>query len=474
MGHKDLREFISKLEEEGELHRIKAEVDWDQELSAIMRRVFEKDGPACLFENVKDSDFRVLSGAFFRHKKYGLAVDAAPDVRSILKKMLQATENPIKPIMVADGPCKEIIDTGDKINLEKFPVPKWFHLDGGRYIGTLGAIITKDPDTGTRNMGVYRQQIVGKNKLGMLATQQCGINLQKYRARNKPMPIVTAIGVPPAVLAAAIVRAPYGQDELGIAGGIAGEPIPLVKCETIDLEVPANAEIVLEGEIPPDPDLWVEEGPFGEFTGYCSSVKSEIKPVVNLSAVTYREDPIFQGCSPGIPPNEETTYREIGTTVGAWRNILNAGVPGIKEVYATEMGCAEFVIVVSMDQQYYLGNAREVIEAVFATVGKTTKWVIVVDDDIDIFDRGQVEWALSVRVQPHRDIIITDDRHSGNPLDPSIHPSLRRHPLLAQTSRIGIDATIKHKDFEFPPKVTSTEEMKTLVEKRWEEYGFEL
>jgi UbiD family decarboxylase len=472
MSHKDMREFIGELEEAGELHRIKTQVDWDLELSAIMRKVFEKDGPACLFENVKGSDFSVFSGGFFRAKKYGIAVGAPPDVRSILKMMLKATENPIAPVMVADGPCKENIDVGDKINLEKFPVPRWFHLDGGRYIGTLGAIITKDPDTGIRNMGVYRQQIAGKNRLGMLATQQCGINLQKYRIRKMPMPIATAIGVPPSVLAAAIVRAPYREDELGIAGGIMGEPVPLVKCETIDLEVPANSEIVIEGEIPPDADLWVEEGPFGEFTGCCSSVHSEIKPVVNVTAVTYRNNPIFQGCSPGIPPNEETTFREIGTTVGAWRNILKAGVPGVKEVYATEMGCAEFVIVVSMDQQYYLGNAREVIEAVFATVGKTTKWVIVVDDDIDIFDRGQVEWALSVRVQPHRDIIITDDRHSGNPLDPSIHPNLRSHPLLARTSRIGIDATIKNKDFDFPPIVKSTEEMEKYVEKRWVEYGF--
>ncbi|SPD73673.1 putative 3-octaprenyl-4-hydroxybenzoate carboxy-lyase [uncultured Desulfobacterium sp.] len=472
MSHKDLREFIGKLEAAGELHRIKTQVDWDLELSAIMRKVFEKDGPACLFENVKGSDFPVFSGGFYKAKKYGIAVGAPPDIRSILKKMLRATENPIPPVMVSNGPCKENIDLGDKINLEKFPVPKWFHLDGGRYIGTLGTIITKDPDTGIRNMGVYRQQIAGKNRLGMLATQQCGINLQKHRIRKIPMPIVTAIGVPPSVLAAAIVRAPYGEDELGIAGGIMGEPIPLVKCETVDLEVPANSEIVIEGEIPPDADLWVEEGPFGEFTGYCSSVHSEIKPVVNVTAVTYRNNPIFQGCSPGIPPNEETTFREIGSTVGAWRSILKAAVPGVKEVYATEMGCAEFVIVVSMDQQYYMGNAREVIEGVFATVGKTTKWVIVVDDDIDIFDRGQVEWALSVRVQPHRDIIITDDRHSGNPLDPSIHPSLRRHPLLARTSRIGIDATTKNKDFDFPPLVKSTEEMERLVEKRWREYGF--
>ncbi len=473
MSFKDIREFISKLEEEGELHRIKAEVDWNLELGAVMRTVFEKKGPACLFENVKDSEFPVFTGGFFGYKRYGLAVGAPPDMRSILQKMLKATENPIKPVLVDNAPCKENIDIGDMIDIGKFPVPKWFHLDGGRYIGTLGTIITKDPDTGIRNMGVYRQQIVGKNKLGMLATQQCGINLQKYRARNKPMPIATAIGAPPSVLAAAIVRAPYGDDELGIAGGLIGEPIPLVKCESIDLEVPAHAEIILEGEIPPDTSLWVDEGPFGEFSGYCSTIESEIKPVVQLSAVTYRDTPIFQGCSPGIPPNEETTYREIGSTVGAWRNILKAGVPGIKEVYATEMGCAEFIIVVSMDQQFYLGNAREAIEAVFATVGKTTKWVIVVDDDIDIFDRGQVEWALSVRVQPHRDIIITDDRHSGNPLDPSIHPGLRSHPLLVRGSRIGIDATTKNKGYEFPPLVKSTEEEEKLVELRWKEYGFE-
>ena len=191
------------------------------------------------------------------------------------------------------------MDTGDRINLEKFPVPKWHHLDGGRYIGTLGVIVTKDPETGIRNMEIHRQQMLGKNKLGTNTTQHLGIHLQKYRAMNKPMPIATSIGVSPELLAAATIHLAYGTDEMGIAGGIAGEPIPLVKCETIDLEVPASAEIVLEGEIPPDPDLWQEEGPFGEFTGHFSSLQPMKRPTAYLKAVTYRDEAIYQGCSPG-------------------------------------------------------------------------------------------------------------------------------------------------------------------------------
>jgi UbiD family decarboxylase len=470
MGHKDLREFVLRLEEKGELQRIKTEVDWNLELSAIMRRVFEVKGPACLFERVKDSKFPVLSGAFFGYKKYGLAVEASPNVRVILQKVLGATQKRIAPMMVTEGPCKENIDTGNRINLEKFPVPKWHHLDGGRYIGTLGVVITKDPETGIRNMGVYRQQMIDNNKLGMIGTQHLGIHLQKYRAQNRAMPVATAIGVPPAVLAAACVQVPYGEDELGIAGGIAGEPIPLVKCETIDLEVPANAEIVLEGEIPVDVNLWKEEGPYGEFTGYASDLKSVKRPTVYLSAVTYREHPIYQGCSPGIPPNEETIFREIGHSVGAWHKLLKSGIPGIKEVYTTEMGCAQFMLIVSMERQYYLGNARQVIDTIFGTIF-TAKWVIVVDDDIDIYDRGQVEWALAVRVQPHRDIVITDNRCTGSMLDPSTHPEMRKY-LNVQSSKIGIDATTKYKGYDFAPVVRSAEEQKRLVERRWKEYGF--
>jgi 4-hydroxy-3-polyprenylbenzoate decarboxylase len=457
-----------KLEEEGELHRIKTEVDWDLELGAIMRKIYEINGPACLFEKVKGTELSLLSGALFGYKRYGMAIGSPPDLRSILKKLLLAIQNPIPPVLVSGAPCKENIDAGNKIDLEKFPAPKWHHLDGGRYFGTLGVVITKDPDTGIRNVAVYRQQMISKNRVTLLGSQHSGIHLQKYRVKKMAMPVATAIGVPPAVLVGAVINVPFGEDELGIAGGIIGEPIPLVKCETLDLEVPANAEIVLEGEIPPDESLWAEEGPFGEFTGYVSGDRPTKRPAIYLRAVTYRDNPIFQGTSPGVPPNEETTMRAIGTTVGAWHKLLKVAVPGIKEVYGSER--APFTIIISMDRQYYLGNARQVINAVWSTV-LGSKWVIVVDDDINIFDRRQVEWALATRVQPHRDIIVTDDRYFGNQLDPSIHPEKRRYPY-GQSSRIGIDATTKFKGDEFPPVVRSGEEQMKIVERRWKEYGF--
>jgi UbiD family decarboxylase len=471
MGYKDLREFIAKLEKEGELHRIKAEVDWNLELGAIMRRVSQERGPALLFEKVKDTKLQVFSGAFLDYKKYAVAVESYPDMKSLIEKVLRAINNPIPPILTdSHVPCKENIDTGEKINLERFPAPKWHHLDGGRYIGTLGVVITRDPETGIRNMGVYREQMLGKNKVGILATQHIGTHLQKYRARNKPMPVATAIGVPPAVLAAACVQVAYGEDELGIAGAIAGEPIPMVKCETIDLEVPATSEIVFEGEIPPDPNLWEEEGPFAEYPGHVSGEKPIKRPVVFLNAVTYRDNPIYQGTSPGVPPNEDTFIREIGCSAGILSGLLKLGIPGVKEVYEIEMGCAAFICVVSMERQYYLGNARQVIDAVF-TINRTTKWAIVVDDDIDIYDWGQVTWALATRVQPHRDIIITDDRHTGSVLDPSVHPDVRNYPTN-QSSKIGIDATTQYKGYKFPPVVRTAEEQIKLLKSRWKEYGF--
>ena len=293
MSYRDLRGHIDKLEQEGELQRIKVEVDWDVEISAIMRQVFKQNGPACLFEKVKDSRFSVFSGSLFRHKKYALSIDAPPNLRDMIQRVLHCMNNPIDPVMVNSGPCKENIDMGDKIDLGIFPVPRWHHLDGGKYIGTLGAVITKDPETGIKNVAVYRQQMQGKNKVGINPEQQGGIHLRKYRTMNKPMPVATCIGVPPSVLAAALTKAPYGQDELGIAGAIAGEPIPLVKCETVDLEVPANAEIVLEGVILPQERK--PEGPFGEHTGYHGG-PVRMRPIFKTTAILHRNDPIFRGC----------------------------------------------------------------------------------------------------------------------------------------------------------------------------------
>jgi UbiD family decarboxylase len=371
------------------------------------------------------------------------------------------------PEIVKEGVCQEEVYTGDQVDVLKFPTPRWNRLDGARYIGTLGLVVNKDPETGVRNVGIYRLAIKGKNILGYNATQQTGLNLRKHEKMGTPMPIAVAIGVPPAALAASCFIAPYGVDEFSLAGPLLGRPLPLVKCKTVDLEVPANTEIVLEGTVSPHLEDWEDEGPFGEFTGYYG-IRTR-NPVINLTAMTHRRDPILQGTLEGKPPTESTTLR-IGHTIGTWQKLERTGLPGIREVYCTDMGCTNFFTIVAIERNYYHGHARQVIEAVWAT-GFNHKWTMVVDEDIDIYDRAQVEWAMTVRTQPHRDIIITDDSCIGCNLDPSIPPEDRPYPGT-RSSRIGINATKEFKGFSFPPIVRPSDEDFDRVDKRWSEYGF--
>ena len=470
MPYNDLREFIDRLEKEKELVRVRAQVDPDLEIGAIMRKVFDKRGKAILFENVKGHEMPLLCGAMDTYKRYGLGIGCQPHPREILKKNLAAMRNPIPPIMVEKAPCQEIVLTGPEVDLNVFPVPKWNLLDGGKYIGTLGLVMVKDPQTGWRNMGIYREQIHGRNTMGLLATQQVGVILTKYRDLGKPMPVATVIGADPAILATSCFRMALGADELGAAGGLRGEPVQLVKCKTVDMEVPAAAEIVIEGEIPPDAESWQVEGPFGEFSGYYGNVVDRL-PTIHVKAIAMRRNPIFQGTLEGKPPSESTTLRTLGHSIGMWQRMEEARIPGFKELWITDMGCANFMTVIALDKQYYSGNARQAIMAYWGMT-HIGKWVIVVDADVDIFDGGQVEWALATRVQPHRDIIITSDRDPGTNLDPSIPPEIRPYPYT-RSSRIGIDATTQFKGHDYPPLVTHSPELMKKVERRWEEYGIE-
>ncbi|MBI2371419.1 MAG: UbiD family decarboxylase [Deltaproteobacteria bacterium] len=241
-----------------------------------------------------------------------------------------------------------------------------------------------------------------------------------------------------------------------------------MRCVSQDLEVPACAEIVLEGEIAPEADL-VDEGPFGEFTGYYGLRTRS--PEVRLTAVTYRNRPIFQGTLEGGPPSESTTLRSIGHSAGTWAKLGRMNLPGVREIYITDMSCANFMVIVSMEKQFYFGHARQVMEAVWANI-HIAKWVIVVNDDIDVFDRRQVEWALATRVQPHRDVWITPQNQPGSNLDPAIHPDDRNYPNI-RTSRIAIDATYDYKGYEFPPLAKPSEEETARVMARWREYGLD-
>lgn len=468
MAFDDLRSFLNHLEKMGELHRIPVEVDWDLEIGTILRRVFDRRGPALFYERVRDSRYPLVAGVMDTYERYAAGIGAQPTIRAILSHIRERVKVPIAPQLVKDAPCQEEVYLGDDIDITKFPTPKWARLDGGRYLGTLGLVINKDPDTGVQNVGIYRLQVKGRKILGYNATQQTGLNLRKYEKMGEPMPIAVAIGVDPATLAASCFTVAYGVDELSLAGALLGRSLPAVKCKTVDLVVPANAEIVLEGTVSPRLEDWEEEGPFGEFTGYYG-IRTR-NPNIRLTALTHRRDPILQGTLEGKPPNESTTLRAIGHTLGTWLKLDRSGLPGIKEVYCTDMGCCNFRTIVAIERQYYHGHARQVIEYVWAT-GFNHKWTIVVDEDIDIYDRAQVEWALSTRVQPHRDVIITDQSCIGCNLDPSIPPEDRPYPGT-RSSRIGINATTEYKGFEFPPMVRPSDQDFAEVERRWREYGF--
>lgn len=466
----DLRSYLAALEEREMLSRIPDEVDWDGEVGAIQRIAFDRGGPALFFESVKDSDVPLVSGVMGTLERYALGIGANAHMRDVIRRVLLAVQEPIQPTIVDGGPVHENVLTGSDIDVTKLPVPKWHELDGGRYLGTLGLVIMRDPETGARNVGIYREQILGPDTLALNATQQAGILLSKYRRLGMRMPVATVVGVDPATLAASCVQARLGDDEYGMAGRLLGKPLELVRCISQDLEVPATAEFVFEGEIDPNGEL-VDEGPFGEYTGYYG-LRTRA-PQIQLTAVTHRNDPIFQGTLEGAPPSESTMLRVPGSTAGVWMRLGAAmKTPGIKDVYFTDMSCVSYMAVVSLEKQYYFGHARNIMEVIWASV-PGAKWVVVVNDDIDVYDRGQVEWALSTRVQPHRDIWVTPQNQNGINLDPAINPVDRVYPNV-RTSRVGIDATVDFKGHDFEPLARPSEARLEAARQRLEELGLSL
>jgi UbiD family decarboxylase len=461
----DLREYMTALEDRGLLHRVTAPVDWDLEIGAIQRIVFDRFGPALLFTAVRDSSIPLASGLMATPERYALGIGCEPTMRAIIEKIRDIAGTMLEPRLVDRAACQENVIQGDDIDLFSLPVPKWHEHDGGRYLGTLGLVITRDPETGRRNIGIYREQITGPNKLALCATQQTGIIFRKYQRLGQPMPVVTAVGVDPCTLAASVLPLPLDDDEFAAAGGFLGEPLELVRCVTQDLEAPANAEFVFEGEIHPDAPL-IDEGPFGEYAGYYGDPTKQ--PEVTITAITHRNDPVFVGTLEGAPPTESRMLQVACNSAMLARRFQTMKTPGVKDVYLTDMGCASYFTIVSLSAHHHQGYTRQVMEQAWA-YDSESKWIIVVDDDIDIYDRGQVEWALATRVQPHRDIWITPNNQPAFALDPSIAPENRGGLGGVRGSRIGIDATTKFKGFEFGRLERATN-IEPVLE-RWDELG---
>ena len=307
MPYTDLREFIDKLKKTNDLIEINEEVDWNLEAGAIMRRAYERWQPAQLFNKIKGykEGYRLLGGPLATFRRLAIAMDMKPEssYTDMLNEFDKRVNNPIKPIIVKDGPCKENILKGKEVNLLTFPVPIVHGGDGGRFIGTWNIGICKDLDSEWVNWGTYRAMIHDKNTTGILIIpqQHVGMIYLKYEEKNIPMPYVICIGLDPMINFIATTGVAYGVNEVDIVGGMRNEPVKLTKCETLDLYVPATSEIVLEGEVLPH--IRKEEGPFGEYPGYQISGKVS-RPVFKVKCITYRNNPILTTACIGIPPDD--------------------------------------------------------------------------------------------------------------------------------------------------------------------------
>ena len=473
----DLRSFIKRLEAEGELARVKVEVDWKYELGAVTRRVLsEPPGPAVLFEKVKDYNTPVFIGGLRTSKRIAIALglDSKTDEGTVVKEYAKRIEKPIKPVTIKSGPCKENKDFGKDVNLLKFPVPWWGEKDGGRYIGTWHQVIVKDPETGWTNVGTYRMMVHEPNICGIQFSpfQHIGMIYNKYRKMNHDMPIAITIGTDPVAMLVSASPFPAGVDEWDMAGALRGRPMEMVKCETCDLEVPSHTEIILEGQTLASDKR--PEGPFGEHTGYYGAGIRPL-PVVKFNCVTYRNNPILRGTTAGIPITEESQITSVMLATHAIAMYQSSGFPGVTAVSCPAGGDPWFSAIIAIIKSYPSQGLDAARMLLSSKVGKFTKHVIVVDNDINIFDLNQVLWAINTRLQAGRQVYITHNE-SGSRLDPSV-----REDMIGITDKMIMDATWTttpefppRKDWggeSHPPKVETSKEMQEFIAKRWKEYG---
>ncbi len=434
MPYRDLRGFLNRLEREGEVRRVEVEVDLLYELGAVCRLALDQGGAegnkALYFCRPKGHSHPVAVNLLATRKRFCLALECNLD--EIHREWIRRTEKPIEPRIVKDGPCKEVVHVGKDVNLFQLPIPMWNELDGGRYI-TFHSHISKDPETGVRNAGMYRAMVHDERTLGILAAPYRHIrhHFEKVHAHGKPLPVALAIGMDPVIYAATVATFPFGVDELAMAGALRGEPVEMIPCETIPLEVPAHAEVVIEGEIPPA--VQREEGPFGEFTGYYGDRAP--RPVIQVKAITHRRDFIFQESYEGLPHHETCVVSGISNEAEV---IRQCPLPGVRKIHFTSGGGGYLHAVVSVKKPYDGYGKMVALSILGTTAGRTLKFVTVVDDDIDPYDLAQVDWAVTTRTRVDRDVEILKDL-SANVLDPTMTLAEKRG--ASRTDKMIIDAT---------------------------------
>lgn len=469
----DLRSYIRALDEAGELHRVKTEVDWNYELCHVSKVNEEQKGPALMYENIKDYDTPVFTSAFTTPRRLAIALeqDESLSMSNLSKKWMQlTTKELIKPEITDRVPVLENVMEGDDIDITAFPVPWFYPDDGGRFFVTAGFLVTQDPDSGWINLGTYRAQVLGKDILGsqIIKGKHGDFHMKKYKERGELMPAAAVVGCDPVLFLASSTLISAEIDEYDIAGALRQRPVPVFKSEVTGLILPANAEIIAEGFI--DPNELMEEGPFGEYTGYYSGNKGKDypKPVLRIKRILYRNKPILWSTTVGKPINDIHMIQSLNRTATLWHDLETMKVPGIESVYIPPEACGRFWAVVSVRQKYP-GHSNQVGHAVIAsTTGHYgIKGVITVDHDIAADDWDRIWWALATRFDPKRSAQIID-RGRSTPLDPGL-------PIDAReiTSRILLDACTPFEWKDKPNEIFMDREVLTKVSNRWNEYGFE-
>ncbi len=485
MAYQDLREWIQKLETEKELLRVKSMVDWNLEIGGVLREVLDRGGPALLFENIKDYNTTLCTRLFtaslgtFARVALMLGLPKDTPYKKLIQVWRERSKKPIKPVIVNTGPCKENILKGDDVDLFQFPTPHWHKLDGGRYIGTFHGVVTKDPDTNWENVGTYRQVIHDSQSTSMSVAQgqHIWMHWRKYRPKGKNLPLAVAIGWDPILPAVAAAPVPADVDEWDVMGGLRGEPVELVKCETLDLRVPASSEIVLEGEVITDISTFKNDGPFAEYPGYYGGPSQ--RPIFKVNCITFRNNPIFQGTITGKPITEDHTVSSVSHSALLW-DLLDENVPGITGVN-NDPSTAYANLIVSIDNSYY-GQVHQVAATIWGWMGshQIGKNIIVCDSDIDIYNLSEVFWALGYRVDPVKDII--QYPHWIHALDPIVHPDQKvLGPGGNKGTKLLIDATKpidrSRSDKLFGQKFAVVaypdEDTMNLVRSKWRGYGFD-
>src|SRR5256885_9628136 len=469
MESRDLRSWIDEVEKLGELARVNG-ADWDVEIGAITELGHHRGekSKAILFDQIKGypEGYRVLSNTLNTVKRIATTLHMDTNYTRLdfikdIKRHITDVDF-IKPEVLKDGPVMENVFEGKDIDMWKFPTPKWHELDGGRYIGTGSIDITVEPDEGWINLGTYRVMIHDRDTLGFYISpgKQGRIMREKYFAKGQPCKVAMSFGQDPLIYLAGGIEVPHGLSEYDWIGGVQGGAVPVIKGEYTGLPIPAYSEIVVEGEALPDQKL--PEGPFAEWTGYyASSVRPE--PLIKVKRPYHRSNPIILGAPPTRPPCEFVYMRCFLRSALIWKQLEAAGVPDVTGVWCHESGAARLYVFVSIKQRYP-GHARQagMVASYCHASAYLGRYVVVVDDDIDVTNTNDVLWAMATRSDPEADIEIVRRSWSG-PLDPIIPRERKGH-----NSRAIIDACRPYEwRDQFPPVAESSPEVRRAAEAKW-------